>query len=161
MADSREQKIIDAVVDRMAGIDGTGDYLSTLATDVNGDPNAADSRPNWDQEQGDLPAISVFQGTVESERWDGEGAIFGRTMPVMIKGFLERGTTASTARKLIADIMRAIRSDDKWTVSGEDMALGTDEKRHTIEYDEQTFEVTGVQVEIEITYLGQKFDMES
>lgn len=162
MADSREQKIIDAVVDRMAGIDGTGDYLTTLATDINGDPNAADSKPNWDQEQGDLPAISVFQGTVESARWDGEGAIFGRTMPVMIKGFLERGTDASTARNLIADIFRAIRDDDRWLDADDNpLALGTDEKRHMIEYDETTFEITGVQVEIEITYLAARFELEN
>lgn len=161
MADSREQKIIDAIVDRMAEIDGTGNYLTTLGTDVDGNPSAADSKPNWDQEQGDLPAISVFQGPVESERWADEGKIFGRTMPIMIKGFIERGTTAADARKLIADIMRAIRSDDKWVVSSVPQALGTDEKRHSIEYDETTFEVTGVQVEIEIVYLGQKFDLES
>jgi len=152
-----EQQIIDLVIERLAAIDGTGDYLTTIALDGNDDPNIADSRPNWDQEQGELPAISVFQGTVESERWDDEGKIFGRTMPVMIKGFLESGTSATNARNLLTDIFRAIRDDDKW----EGLALGTDEKRHSIEYQEDTFEITGVQVEIEITYLGQRFDLES
>ncbi len=158
MADSIEQKIIDAVKARMQLIVGTGSYLTSIGTHVE------DSRPNWD-EVDDLPAISIFEGIVTSEEDVDEGLKVTRTMPVMIKAFLLRQDTsaadAAFARKAIADIYRAIRSDDKWVVSGTPVATFTSEKSHGIEYAESTFEITGVQVEIEIQYIGSKFDMEA
>lgn len=157
MADSVEQKIISAIVTRMQTINGTGLFLTSVGT------RTEDSRPNWDQT--DLPAISVFQGNVTSEEADDEGAKVARTLPVLIKVFFERdnvaGTDAAYARKVIADVMRAIRSDDKWIVSGTPLAIYTAEKSHLIEYAEQTFEVTGIQVEIEILYRASRFNLEA
>jgi len=104
MADSVEQKIINAIVTRLQLINGTGLYLTSIGTRVE------DSRTNWDQED-DLPAISVFQGTVTSEPLDDEANRVVRTMAVMIKAFLLRLDTptldAAFARKAAADIYRA------------------------------------------------------
>ena len=158
MADSVEQKIISAVITRLQLINGTGSYLTSIGTRVE------DSRTNWDQED-DLPAISVFQGTVTSEESTDEDLQVIRTMPVMIKAFLLRLDTAALdaafARKALADIYRAIRSNDQWIVSSVPQATFTQEKSHGIEYAENSYEITGVQVEIEIQYIGSKFNLES
>src|SRR5438445_9799180 len=157
MADSIEQKLMDAIKARMQLINGTGLYLTSIGTRVE------DSRPNWDESE--LPAISIFEGTVTTEESDDEGINVIRKMPVMIKGFLDRLDTAALdaafARKAIADIYRAIRSDDKRVVSGTPAATFTSERQHGIEYAENTFEITGVQVEIDIEYRAAKFNMES
>lgn len=157
MADSTEQKLMAQIVTRLQTINGTGSFQTSVGTRVE------DSRANWDQT--DLPAISVFEGTVNSEEADDEGQKVDRTMPVLIKVFFERSDAAATdaayARKVISDIYLAIRSDDRWVVSSVPLALFTGEKSHRIEYAEQGYEVTGVEVEIEIVYRGSKFNLES
>jgi hypothetical protein len=158
MADSIEQKIMTAIVERLGEIDGTGDYLTEIGARVE------DSRPNWDQNE--LPAISVFEGTVTSDEADDEGIRVNRTMPVMIKCFFaandDAAANAAFARQAMSDIMRAIRSDDTWIVSGARLARFTTETSHGIEYAaESTFEITGVQVAIEIGYVGSKFNLEA
>ena len=157
MADPVEQKIISEIITRLGLINGTGSYLTSIGTRVE------DSRTNWDQED-DLPAISVFQGTVTSEESTDEDLQVIRTMPVMIKAFLLRLDTptldAAFARKALADIFRAIRSNDQWIVSGTPQATFTEEVSHGPEYTD-SYEITGVQVEIEIQYIGSKFNLES
>jgi len=161
MADSIEQKLVAHAVTSLQAIDGTGDYLTTLALNADGDGNVEDSRPNWDQNE--LPAISVFTGTVEPEERDDENQRVLRRLPMMIRGALERGTTASDARKFLSDIHRVIREidGDNWTVSSVRLAEYTQERSHGIEYAPDTFEVTGIQVEIDIFYAASKFNMES
>jgi hypothetical protein len=167
MADSIEQKIIAAMVSRLQGINGTGSFLTTLATNAVGitGGNVADSKPDWDAGDEDrttqLPAISIFQGATKSEEQPDEGNFTLRQMNVMIRGFLKRSTDAATARKFIADVMRAIRSDDTWIVSGTPLARFSTEESHSIDYAPDTFEVTGVTVEISIFYIGSKFNLEA
>lgn len=157
-----EQQIIDLVIERLAAIDGTGDYLTTLALDGNDDPNVADSRPNWDQEQGELPAISVFQGKIETVPVDDEANVVFHQMPVMIEGFLEAGTTPAAARNFIADIKRAIRNSPTW-INSDDLptAAWTEETSSTLIYQEGTLEIESVQVEIAIGFFAHKFDSET
>ena len=146
-----------AIVARLELIDGTGSYLTEIGTRVE------DSRPNWDENE--LPAISVFQGTATTERTDDEEVEVMRKFPVMIRCVFQRdddqATDAAFARKTISDIYRAIRSNDQWIVSSVPQATFTQEKSHGIEYAENSYEITGVQVEIEIQYIGSKFNLES
>lgn len=163
MADSIEQKIVARALVVLAAINGTGSYQTTLgSTIVNGAAaqSLADSRENWDQAE--LPAISIFQGPVDPEDRDDENQKVLRKMPLVVHGFLERGTDASTARKLISDIMRALRAaGDTWTVSGVNLAHHTDEGSHLIEYAEGSYEITGVEQQVDIYYIASKLDMEA
>lgn len=163
MADSIEQKLVTRALVVLAAIDGTGAYQTTLGSTMVNDAAAqslADSRPNWDQAE--LPAISVFQGEVEIDDIDDEAQKVFRKMSLMMIGSLERGTDASTARKMLADILRAIRAaGDKWIVSGTPLAHRTEEGPHRIEIDTGTFEITGVQQEIFIYYIGSHLDLEA
>lgn len=164
MADSTEQKIVARALVVLAAINGTGSYYTTLGTtlDDNGasTPSVADSRPNWDQEE--IPAISVMQGEVQIEDRDDEGQKVLRQLPLYVRGFLERGTDAQSARKFIADIMRALRTaGDKWIVSGTPLAAYTQEGPHSIEYAPDTYEITGVEQQVNIYYIASKLDMEA
>ena len=159
MADSTEQKIVTRALVVLAAINGTAPYQTTLGSTVGGQ-SLADSRPNWDQEE--LPAISVFQGTVEIEDRDDEEQKVYRKLTLSIRGFLERGTDAATARKFISDIMRALRTaGDKWIVSGTALAHRTDEGPHSIEYVPDTYEITGVEQSVDIYYIASKLDLEA
>ncbi len=159
MADSIEQKIIDEIVARMQLIVGTGDYLTSIGVRVE------DSRTGWPQDE--LPAISVFEGTVTTppELNDDELVEATRVMPVMIKCFLASedtaAETAANARKAMADIFRAIKTDPLWKVAGRPLVISTRETAHGPEYVPDSYEISGVQVEIAITYYAGYFDMES
>lgn len=153
MADSIEQQIITAVVTRLNTINGTGSYQTSIGTTVE------DSRANWDQAE--LPAISVHQGRTTSEEADDEGISVFRKMAVMIECTFESlGTPAGTAafaRKCVSDIYLAVRSYDKWS----SLATFTSEVSHAMVRPENSYEITGVQVEIMIEYKAAKFNMES
>lgn len=156
---STEQKIITRALEVLALINGTGSYQTTLGTGGDGQ-SVADSRPNWDEAE--LPAVSVFQGDVEPEDIDNEAQKVLRKMTLMFRGSIKRGSSASTARIFLADILRAVRAaGDKWNVSGIDLAFRTEEGPHRIEIAEGTYEITGVQQEIFIYYIGTHLDLEA
>lgn len=165
MADPLDQRIIAAIVTRMQTITTANGYQTNIdATKV------ADSRTNWDEEDDLNPAaISVYQGITRSAEAPTGRRKTIHIMPVMVKGFLKRGTTAANARTLSADIKKAIRGTgtqgdnflaERWPVNGIGLAMETREVGGGPEYAEGTFEITGVQVELEIVFLTSKFNAE-
>jgi hypothetical protein len=154
MADPKRHTIVEAVVARMKLINGAGSYT----TDV--DDKVEDSRTNWQQEE--LPAISVFDGdAVGTPTTTGRNLGTVHTMPVLIRGIVEQGTTAANARTLIKDIMTAIRQDDKFHVGGVQTVMQTRQVRDGILRNADSFEVEGCEVEIEVQFLTQKFNAET
>jgi hypothetical protein len=155
MADSKRQKIVDAVVMRMKLINGSGSYETNLASRVE------DSRTNWDENE--LPAISVFDGdsvVPDPESQDHRSKII-QTMPVLIRGYVKQGTTAAVARKLLKDIMTAIRVDDKWTVTGTPLVMQTRQVRDSIVRERDSFEVEACEIEIQVQVILGKFNAEA
>jgi len=158
MADSKEQQLITAIVNRLKTIRTTAP--NTIGYQTNIGAQVEDSETNWDEK--DLPAISVFQGTTETqEPGNDRDQLRIHLMPIMIKVFLKAGTSAANARTAISDIFRAIRQDDLWTVANVEQAMETRQKRHGIEYAPDSFEIVGAQVEIEIMLFTHKFNSES
>lgn len=154
MADSKEQTIADAVIARMQTILTTNGYATNIGTTVE------DSRPNWDQDD-DLPATSVFTGTTKVEPNADNERFCIRLMPVMIKVFFERlatpTLTAQFARKAIKDVIKAVGTDQTFG----NVVLMTRPGDHGMEFAENTFEITGAQIEIEVAYHSQKFNLEA
>jgi len=154
MADSKRQKIVDAVIARMKLINGAGSYT----TDVN--DHVEDSRTNWQEDE--LPAISVFDGDAASNLTSpAEAKSDVHEMSILIKGFTVQGTTAAACRTLMKDILTAIRQDTKWIVSGVPTAMQTRPGREAISREKDSFEVEGCEVEIIVQYITQKFNAES
>lgn len=155
MADSKQQRIIAAIVARMQTILTANGYATNIGERVE------DSRTNWD-EVDDLPAISVFDGTTAAAEAPDTRSKTIHIMPVMIKVFLKSGATpAATARTMLQDVYAAINTDDRWTVSNVGLAMITREKSHGVERAEGTYEITGAVVEIEVMYITRKFDLEN
>lgn len=164
MAASRQQDIIAALVTRLATIDGTGGY----DTDFGG--RVKDSQPNWDQNSGKIPAISVFQLDTDSdERSERQFArSVTHTCKIGIRIFLLRGTDAENARKAIADVLKAIKgqgtdsNDYKyerfWDATNKGLTMRTIQKGHQIEYAKDSFEIVAANVDIEVEYITPKWE---
>lgn len=154
MANSKERTIRAAVIARMQTILTTNGYKTNIGARVE------DSRPNWDQKD-DLPATSVFQGTTQVEPNEDNVTFCIRLMPVMIKVFFERlatpTLTAQFADDAIADVIKAIGTDPTFS----NVVLKTRPKGHGMEFTENTFEISGAQIEIEVAYHSQKWNLEA
>ncbi len=154
MADSKRQKIVDAVIARMKLINGAGSYSTNVGSRVE------DSRTNW--QQSEMPAISVFDGDAIAHPTSEANALSTiHEMSVLIKGFTEQGTTAANCRTLMKDILTAIRQDDRWTVGGVKLVMQTRAGRESITRNPDSFEVEGCEVEIMIQFITQKFNAEA
>lgn len=170
MADSIEQRIINAIVVRMKTILTANGYVTGIGARVE------DSRSRWDQNE--LPAVSVFDGPVEPADGHDNAIMQIRLMPVAIRVFFETGDTATVdaalARNVIKDIYRAINgaTDERsaqmlarqWpTTPGTlpPLAMQTREKGHVVGRDPESYEITGCQVQIEVQYQSKKFNLES
>lgn len=154
MADSKRQKIVDAIVTRLRLINGAGSYT----TDVN--DRVEDSRTQWDQSE--LPAISVFDGdALANPTSPAMARSVVHQMTVLLKGYTVQGETAAAVRTLMKDILTAIRQDDKWSVAGVPLVMQTRPVRESITRSPESFEIEGCEVEIEVQYLTQKFNAEA
>lgn len=154
MADSRRQKLVDAIVARMKLINGTGDYELDL------DNRVKDSESNWGEN--DYPAVSVYDGDAEANPTSpGAYTETIHAMSVMIEGFTgQHADGPKNARKLLKDINTAIRVDDKWIVSNVPLAMQTREVRSNITRDQANFQVEGCQIEIMVQFKTPKFNAE-
>jgi len=166
MSIPKSQRIITEIVTRLQTILTTNGYQTDIGT------NVEDSRPNWDEEA-DLPAISVFEGRTASHEGPDSRRKTIHEMPVAIKVFLKRGTSAANARTAISDVKKAILGTgtqsnnylaERWPITVDNqtggLAMVTAETGHFIEYAEGTFEIVGAQVEIEVSYITNKFNAE-
>lgn len=144
-----------AIVDRMKLINGSGSYVNNIASRVK------DSEADWDEAQGELPAISVFDGDAEAFPVSPNFSMATiHEMSVLIRGFCKQGTTAANARSLIKDIKTAIRQDLEWTVSNVKLAMQTREKRDGIVRNEESFEVEACEVEFTVQFITDTFNAE-
>lgn len=154
MADSKRQKLVSAIVTRMALINGAGDYTTNIAGRVK------DSETNWAEDQETLPAISVFDGDAVANPTSPNPRSTVHEMTVLIRFYAEQGVTAANCRNGIKDIKTAIRQDTKWTVAGIPLAMQTREVRESITRSPESFEVEGSEVEISIQFKTEVFNAE-
>jgi len=155
MADSRREKLVQAIVTRMKLINGSGDYTTNVANRVK------DSEANWAEDQDTLPAISVFDGDAQAfPTSPGLPRGVVHEMSVMIRYFARQGETAANARNGIKDILTAIRQDDKWTVASVQLAMQTRQVVDRIVRNPDNFEVEGAEVEIGIQFKTANFNSE-
>lgn len=162
MPDSIEQKIITAIVARLQTILTTNGFQTNIGAKVR------DWETNWQQE--DLPAISVFTGRTVSEDAPRERRKTVHSLPVAIQVSLERGTAAANARIAIDDIKKAILGSgtqaNNWLAERFPIVEGTPpgltmvtrETAHQILTPQDSFEIVGAQVEIEILFITEKFN---
>ena len=147
MADSRRQDIIEKVIAAMQTINGAGSFVTSIGT------NVADWRLNWQEE--DLPALSVCDTDESFEPLNDEISMQS-TLSVQIRGFLKATDSTLRAiegRKVIADILTAVKANQKWT----NLAQYTQLKQAGFVLADDAFSIAAVAVNIEIIYFAERF----
>lgn len=155
MADSKRQKLVEAIVARMKTILVANGFTTDIGATVE------DSRVNWQEEE--LPAISVFDLPANAES-AANPANTRHTIwmqPIQIRVSLIKGTDAKNARNAIKDIWKAVRSDPQWTLSSEKVAMYTIPTQEGFTYPPDSFEIIGIAVEFNVVYLTAKFNAEA
>lgn len=157
MADSKRQKIVSAIIARMQTILVTNGYETDLGLHV------ADWQTNWQEEELDNGALSVCDLVADEDGDENgdptsSGAMSIHTMPVMLRIFTNSNTPAATLRKMIADVKKAIKSDPRWKVSNVGLAIKTVPVRSGLVMSDNSFEVAGAAVEVEISFITKLFD---
>lgn len=157
MAESKRQKIVDAIKTRMAQILTANGYETDLGQDVR----------EWETQllQDEIPASGVVSvcdliaeaATPRDGRPDPRETIW--LMPVQLRLFFPE-PTAANVRTGIQDVNRAIRQDDRWKVAGVGLVMVSRPQREGPLIPEESFEIAGAVVEFEVQYITRKFNSE-
>jgi len=162
-----ELKILEAIQTRLLTIDAFDPYHLDFKTDN----RVFIWETNVQADEG--IALVIYSGRSVNQS-DTDNPNVRRTvwsMPVMIRGFLrnadDQSITPFTAFQCIADIKTAIRNGgtqppflpEQWPdADGNKLAMFTKDVAHGIEREPDSFEITGVNVELEVIYISQKFN---
>jgi len=116
MADTKRQQIVAALLTRMQGIRTNNTYLDSAGNPVSYETDAGLNVQEWPavevSEDDEMPAIIVRDGAEPLER--GANAADVHFLSVGIE-CLAKGTDAPTqVRKVMGDVLNAIRSDLTW-----------------------------------------------
>lgn len=155
---SKRQQIVDQLVARMQLITLAGGYRTNLGQ------NVFDWEIHFQQEDlGVDGAISVCD--LPAEAADTSGRSNPREtvwrMPVQLRMFFGRDTPPSRVRDAIADVNDALRIDDRIRDSnGKGLAMITRPVREGLFRSEDSYELIGGIVEIEVQFITQKFNSE-
>jgi hypothetical protein len=150
---SKRQNIIDLVVARMRTILISNDYETDLGE------NVADWETNWDDSQ--MPAVSVCD--LINKRTPVGGNPVTPTgqcaLPIQLRIFTKSDARPADLRKMISDVIKAIGTDQFWAdEDGKKLAMYTLVTDDGIRLIEDSFEIGGAAVEIEIAYLVGSFE---
>jgi hypothetical protein len=154
MADSKAQKIVSVIIDAVKTIliaDG-------FETNIGASP-VEDWKTDFDEDE--LPGTGVCDLTETAnndENWSIEGFDCYK-LPVQIRTYLSSATRAADARKIKADILKALNPlKDGFRTETETLAEKVELRRAGFELAEDGFRIVGIIVEIEIFYITQRFN---
>jgi hypothetical protein len=152
MPASLRQQIVDAVIDRMSSIQTVNGYLTDIGA------NVYDWRTQFHEEE--LPAVSVCDLTADTITPDGASnpQRVAHSLPLQIRIYAVRDESPSNIRAMIADVITAIGRDDRWHVGGIGLAMTTRRVRDGFLIPQDSFEVIGGVVEVEVIYLTAKWN---
>ncbi len=149
-SDSWRHKLMDAIKARMQTILTTGGYETNAGSNVH-----HWKTDSWDSNE--LPGINIkdIEETVVAR----ETSRQLMTLSVDICGICSSSTTTGdTLGKLLADIVKAIGTDDTWTVSTVPYAIRTIYKGNSMGLLQEQNTVAGVEVHVDIEYRMGRFD---
>lgn len=150
---NRRQKIIDAIIARMQTITQVNGYSTDIGLNVH------DWRINFQDEE--LPAISVCDLISEDQLPAGASNPKRVThlLNIQIRIYAPQEATPANIREMIADVSRAIGTDDRWIEDNAGLVITTRPLRHGFLIPPESFEVIGGFVEIEAVYITDKWNL--
>lgn len=158
MAESKRQRIVDAVATRMRTILIANGYETDLGLNVE----------EWTQhlQQEDIAdsgILSVCDMVAEAAATDGRSSPRETIwlMPIQIRIWYPKDQlTAANVRTGLQDVNRAIRQDDRWKVDGVGLVMISRPLREGPIVPEDSFEVAGAFLDFEAQFITQKFNSE-
>lgn len=152
MADSKLQLIHTVISDAVKQILTANGYETDLGAKVD------DWRTDWQEDE--MPATSICDLTAETVENQTDEYLDWFTLPVQIRTFLSSATRAAEARKMLADILKALEPfKDGFGGAGHTvLAKSVQLKRSGFALAEDGFRIAGIAVEIEILYYTKKFN---
>lgn len=156
---SKRQRIVDAVIAAMRRIRTINGFETDAGLRVR------DFELNWQEDE--LPAISVCDTAAEVDQAFATQSHDMFRLNVAIRVSVTAGTRAAECRKMIADVMQAIREtavggELRWPVTGDSateyLAHGTEIQSADFILDEEYGRIAGVQVAIEILFSTKRFN---
>jgi hypothetical protein len=158
MAESKRQRIIDAVAARMRSILRANGYETDLGLNVE----------EWTQhlQQEDIPddgIISICDMVAEAAPNEGRSNPRETVwqMPIQIRIWYPKGQlNAANVRTGLQDVNRAIRQDDRWKVDGVGLVMISRPLREGPIVPEDSFEIAGAFLDFEVQFITQKFNSE-
>lgn len=154
MADSKRQKLVDAIVARMQTILTINGYATNIGQTV------ADWNVHW--QQAELPAISVCDLPANPADSSQDGKL-DRTiwlMPVQIRIYAVKDADPSNVREMVKDVQRAIRQDPQFKVSTVPLAMQSWPESEGFMIPEDSFEIDGGVLQFMVQFITRKFDAE-
>ena len=152
MADTLRQRIVDAVIARLEGISTDDDYETDAGERVEDWPRRFDETELAETASGVI--LGVCDLTEETDRDDPEAQQTIQHLPLQVRIFASSETPARTLRKVIGDVITAIRSDLTWG----GLAMDTKPVRNGFIIPGEGLEIAGACVEVEITYITETFN---
>lgn len=154
MADSKRQKIVDAIVARMQTILVTNGYSTDIGLRVK------DWETNWDQSE--MPAVGVCDLPAQAADSSQDGRL-DRTiwlMPVQIRIYANKASTPANVREMVKDVQAAIRTDPQFKVLTVPLAMQSWPETEGFMIPDDSFEISGGVLQFTVQYHTRKFDAE-
>lgn len=154
MADSKRQKIVDAVVARMRTILIANSYSTNIGQ------NVFDWRVNFQDDE--LPAVSVCDLPAQVAD-DSQNGKLDRTiwlMPIQIRIYAAKDETPANIRTMVKDVQAAIRVDPQFTVSNVPLLMSSWPETEGFMIPEESFEVIGGTFQFVAMFITKKFNAE-
>jgi len=144
MADTLRQKLIDAVIERLKLINGSGAYVTDINEKVFDWPRHAQGAGS-DHE---LPYMGVFDVENQTSREHQRDKKADRQLTIQVRCYVKSNTPAAMCRKIIGDIETAIGVDETWGK----LAATTMPSREGPDIKAENLEISAAVVEFTILY---------
>jgi hypothetical protein len=154
VADSKRQKIVDAVVARMETIQIVNSYSTDIGLNVH------DWRVNFQDDE--LPAVSVCDLPAQAAD-DSQNGKLDRTiwlMPIQIRIYASKGEDPANIRNMVKDVQAAIRVDPQFIVTNVPLLMESWPDTEGFMIPEESFEVIGGTLQITAMFITKKFNAE-
>lgn len=144
---SKRQNIVDDLIELLETITISNDYETDIGSSVH------DFKVHFQED--DLPAMSVCDLVADVRFVNGNKDAPGqqKELNLQLRIFAARETKITELRKMITDVNKALGTDKRLG----DSVLWINPLKEGIIADEETFEVAGAAVELEIAYLVDSF----
>ena len=152
MADTKRQKLVDAVIARMQMIRVSNGYATDAGQRVEDWPRRFDEAEL--RELSSKAALAVCDIGDDSEKADRESALEVHELSFQVRIFVTTDTPARELRKIIGDVQSALGVDQYWSTLG----LGTNPRRAGMIVPKDSMEIAGAAVEFDIGYLTETFN---